>query len=265
MFTMHIPSSTALPTTLLSLLLLLLSSSSMASAVSVSESDRSTCVRQNSPMLAEAAACGDRQAIQECFLAVPDLVTLGDLQSCFVEGHCTIAEAISEATIILQSCDASVSLPELRRRGPDTSPETLATPTSTSTPTSTPTPTGNSNSGAIRPSGIAVSILLGLVVVISVATLIFFYVKDRKARALAREKEEEEKRKRDQEASEAALRKSAQTQVARERTRRQQMEALQWAHRRAMESPRLHGNPFDDRSDRSVRSVRSARSDRSLA
>ncbi|KAI1300636.1 hypothetical protein F5Y03DRAFT_226584 [Xylaria venustula] len=91
------------------------SSSSMASTIS----SRSICVRQNAPILAEAAACGDRPALRQCFLAVPDIVTLDDLQSCFVEGHCTVAEAASEATSVLQNCDAGGSTPELRRRGPN--------------------------------------------------------------------------------------------------------------------------------------------------
>ncbi|KAI1353688.1 hypothetical protein F5Y01DRAFT_312584 [Xylaria sp. FL0043] len=234
---MHIPSSTTLPFTLLSLLL---SSSSMASVVS----ERSICVRENAPVLAEAAACGDRHAIQECFLAVPDLVTLDDIESCFVEGDCTLAEATSEATIILESCDASVTVSDLRRRGPDAIPETSPTPTPTPTPK-----TSNKDSGSITTSGIVVSIVLGLVVVMVVATLLFYYIRERKARAAAREQEEEEKRKRDEAESEARLRKLAQIQVARERERRQQKAALDWAQRRAgMESPRSLENPFDDRS-----------------
>ncbi|KAI1274211.1 hypothetical protein F5Y07DRAFT_401698 [Xylaria sp. FL0933] len=235
---MHIPSSTMLPVTLLSLLL---SSSSMANAVS----ERSICVRENAPILAEAVACGDRHAIQECLLAVPDPVTVKDLESCFVEGDCTLAEATSEATIILESCDASVSASELRRRGPDAIPETSSTPT----PTPTPAPkNSNQNSGSITTSGIVVSAVLGFVVVMVVATLLFYYIRERRARAVAREQEEEEKRKRDEAESEARLRKLAQIQVARERERRQQKEALDWAQRRAgMESPRSLENPFDDR------------------
>ncbi|KAI0440838.1 hypothetical protein F4803DRAFT_525988 [Xylaria telfairii] len=113
---MHMSWDTTPPVTLLSLLLI---STSMASATS----DRSICVRQNAPLLATAAACGDRRhSLQECFLTIPDLVTLDDLQSCFVEGDCLIAEATSEATIILQNCDASVSVPELKRRGPGAIP-----------------------------------------------------------------------------------------------------------------------------------------------
>ncbi|KAI0813995.1 hypothetical protein GGR55DRAFT_676133 [Xylaria sp. FL0064] len=245
---MHIPSRTMLPVTLLSLLL---SSSSMASAVS----ERPICVRQNAPILAEAAACGDRHAIQECLLAVTDLVTLDDLQSCFVEGDCTIVEATSEATIILQSCDASVSASELRRRGPDAIPDTptkKANPGIETSPTPTPTPApedSNKDSGSITTSGIVVSVVFGLVVVMVVATVLFYYIRERKARAVAREQEEEEKRKRDQVESEARLRKLAQIQVARERERRQQKETLDWAQRRAgMESQRSLENPFDDRS-----------------
>lgn len=243
----------------------------MASATS----DRSICVRQNAPLLATAAACGDRRhSLQECFLAIPDFVTLDDLQSCFVDSDCLIAEATSEATIILQNCDASVSAPDLRRRGPDaiipgkpthqlsshafdSTHEDKLTDSVTwgieTSPTPTPTPTPKDNgkdSGSITTSGIAVTILLALVVVISVAVFLYFYTKDRKARALAREKEEEERRKKDQEASEAALSKFAQTQMGRERARRQKMDTLEWVQRRAaiMESLRPPENPFDDRS-----------------
>ncbi|TGJ85850.1 hypothetical protein E0Z10_g2923 [Xylaria hypoxylon] len=160
-----------------------------------------------------------------------------------------MAEATSEAVIILQSCDASISAPELRRRGPEEIPGDKTEPT----PTPTPTPKDDNknpdtNHNNINVSGIAVTILLAVVVVGVVAILLVFYAKDRKVRAIAREEAAEEKRKQDQAASEAALRSFAKKQVARERERRQQIEALEWAHRRAgMESPR-HENPFDDRS-----------------
>ncbi|RWA03528.1 hypothetical protein EKO27_g11574 [Xylaria grammica] len=221
---MHIPSSTALPSTLLRFLL---SSSSLASPIS----DRSICVRQNAPILAEAAACGGN-SLQECFLAIPDFVTLDDLQSCFIEADCTLAEASSEAMIILTNCDAGVSVPELRRR----TPEAIPADKTASTPTPTPTPQDSQKSpstNTITVSGIVVAVVLALA----------------KTAAIAREKAAEEKRKQDQEASEAALRKFAQMQVARERERRQYMEALEWAHRRAaMENPRRHNNPFADRN-----------------
>ncbi|GAW10782.1 hypothetical protein ANO14919_001170 [Xylariales sp. No.14919] len=236
---MHIPSSTALPSTLLRFLL---SSSSLASPIS----DRSICVRQNAPILAEAAACG-ANSLQECFLAIPDFVTSDDLQSCFIEAGCTLAEASSEAMIILTNCDAGVSVPELRRRTPEAIPDKTA-----STPTPTPTPQNSQKSpstNTITVSGIVVAVVLALAVVAVVTILLVFYAKDRKLRAIAREKAAEEKRKQDQEASEAALRKFAQMQVARERERRQYMEALEWAHRRAaMENPRRHNNPFADRN-----------------
>lgn len=85
-------------------------------------SDRAICVRQNAPMLAQAAACGDRISLQRCFRAAPNFVTLDDLQRCFIDVDCTIAEAASEAVIILKSCDASGSGPEMRRRGPEAIP-----------------------------------------------------------------------------------------------------------------------------------------------
>ncbi|KAI0541530.1 hypothetical protein GGR58DRAFT_432225 [Xylaria digitata] len=235
---MHIPLNIALPGTLLSFLL---TSSSTPSP----KSDRSICVRQNAPILAEAAACGDRHLLQECFLSVLDTITLDDLRSCFIEVDCTIAEATSEAAIILESCNESVSAPELRRRGPEAMPE--------DTTESTPTPendqkSADTNQSSISVSGIVVTVVLALAVVVVVTVLLIFYAKDRKLRAIAREKDAEEKRKQDQEASEAALRNFAKKQVARERERRQQMEAREWAHRRAgMENPR-HENPFDDRS-----------------
>lgn len=111
-------------------------------------SDRSICVRHNAQMLAEAAACGDRFSLRRCFREVPNFVTLDDLQQCFIDVDCTIAEAASEAVIILKSCDASSSVPEMRRRGPDAMPAATPQPapqnkdtslesTSPATPTST--------------------------------------------------------------------------------------------------------------------------------
>ncbi|KAI0506559.1 hypothetical protein F5B22DRAFT_660196 [Xylaria bambusicola] len=227
--------STTLPATLLGLLL---SSASMASAIS----DRLTCVRENAGILVQAAACGNEDPVrlQECFLSIPDIVTTEYLQSCFVESGCTIAEATSEATTILQSCDASVSIPELRRRN--------AAPAETSpTPTPTPAPDAkNSSSGSITTSGIIVSVVLAVAAVITAAVVLFYYLRERKARALARAQAEEDKRKRDEADAEAARRTYAQDQVRRERERRQQREALEWAQRRG--SPRYPENPFDDRS-----------------
>ncbi|KAI1367668.1 hypothetical protein F5Y08DRAFT_50588 [Xylaria arbuscula] len=106
---MHIKTSSMLPTTLLSLLL---SSLSMATAIA----DVSRCVRENASILAQAAACTNEVSVlQECFLSIPDIVTADDLRTCFIERGCTIAEAASEAAAILQSCDASALVSDLRR------------------------------------------------------------------------------------------------------------------------------------------------------
>ncbi|KAK5625337.1 hypothetical protein RRF57_001053 [Xylaria bambusicola] len=232
---MHI---TTLPATLLSLLL---SSAWMASAIS----DRSACVRENASILVQAAACGNQDSVlQECFLSVPDIVTMEYLQSCFVESGCTIAEATSEATTIIQSCDASVSVPDLRRR--DATPGTQTSPTPTPTPSPTNDASKNTSSGSITTSGIVIAVILALAAVIVVAVVLFYYLRERKARALARAQAEEDKRKQDEADAEAARRTYAQEQVKRERERRQQREALEWAQRRG--GPRYHENPFDDRS-----------------
>ncbi|KAI1749947.1 hypothetical protein F4782DRAFT_287062 [Xylaria castorea] len=302
---MHTLSSPALPVALLNLLLL--NSLSTVSAVS----DRSICVRQNAAILAEAAACGDRHSLEKCFLDVPNFVTMDDLQRCFIDVDCTIAEAASEAAIILEGCDESSLVPELRRRGPETmqaatpnptpqdkSPEstspakattaTLTRPTVCSTArridttvcpmtslgkddfsklpcTSTTLTTMEcaatnicfDGSGDcifrddnLHLSGLIVTIVLSLAVVGAAATLLYFYGLDRKARRIARDKLEEEKRalnlKLDQQASEARARELAKSQMKRERLRRQQMEAQDWAaRRRAMEGQRPV-NPFAD-------------------
>ncbi|RYC63584.1 hypothetical protein CHU98_g2644 [Xylaria longipes] len=324
---MRTPSNLALPVALLNLLLVSLPT---ANAVS----DRSICVRQNAPMLAEAAGCGDRHLLGKCLLAVPNFVTLDDLQGCFIDVDCTIAEAASEAVIILKGCDESKPVPELRRRGPEAMPgkQTHALPNHLARatqltgdlpkPAATPTPTPQdkspestspatattatltrptacstarmfettvcpvtslgkdrfstlpctsttlttmecaatnicSDSGgtcifrddSVHTSGLVVAIVLSLSIVGAAGTLLYFYAKERKARRLAREKLEEEKRalrlKLDQDASEAKAREFAKLQMRRERLRRQQMEAQEWAHRRAMEGQRPV-NPFGD-------------------
>ncbi|KAI0549348.1 hypothetical protein F4679DRAFT_274514 [Xylaria curta] len=106
----------ALPVALLNLLLL----NSLPTAGAVS--DRSICVRQNAAILAEAAACGDVRSLETCFSDIPNFVTMDDLQRCFIDTGCTIAEATSEAAIILKGCDESSPVPELRRRDPETMP-----------------------------------------------------------------------------------------------------------------------------------------------
>lgn len=109
-----------LPFTLLSFVLL-----SPLSSVDAT-SDRSICVRNNAPILAEAAGCGDRDSLKRCLQAVPDFVVLDDLRTCFLDLDCTIAEAITEGLMIIRNCDTSGSAPELRRRDPEAMP--IATP-----------------------------------------------------------------------------------------------------------------------------------------
>ncbi|KAJ8130599.1 hypothetical protein O1611_g3025 [Lasiodiplodia mahajangana] len=110
-------------------------------------SDRSICVRQNAPLLAEAAACGNRISLQKCLLDAPSFVTSDDLQRCFIDADCTIAEATSEADVILKDCDASSSMPDLRRRGPEAMPvETSAPGAGTQSPESTSPATATSTS-----------------------------------------------------------------------------------------------------------------------
>ncbi|KAI0453057.1 hypothetical protein F5B21DRAFT_308869 [Xylaria acuta] len=303
---MHTLSSSALPVALLNLLLL----NSLPAVNAVS--DRSICVRENAPMLAEAAACGDRHSLEKCFLGVPNFVALDDLQRCFIDVDCTIAEAASEAVIILKGCDESRPVPELRRRGgPEAMPAATPNPTPRDkTPESTSPATATTTAALTRPtacstarmfettvcpvtslgkdhfsklpctsttlttmecaatnicsddgdscifrddslhvSGLIVTIVLSVVIVAAAATLLYFYALERRARRAAREKLEEEKRalklKLDQEASEAAAREFAKHQMQRERLRRQQVEAQEWAHRRAMDGQRPV-NPFGD-------------------
>ncbi|KAI0204834.1 hypothetical protein F4808DRAFT_312060 [Astrocystis sublimbata] len=110
---MMLLSSSVLPIALLNFILL--QSLSFVSAAS----DRSICVRQNAPMLAQAARCGHDNNLRNCLLAIPNFVTAEDLQRCFIDADCPIAEAVSEAAIILEGCDRSTVVPEVRQRGPN--------------------------------------------------------------------------------------------------------------------------------------------------
>ncbi|KAI8629498.1 hypothetical protein F5Y19DRAFT_84066 [Xylariaceae sp. FL1651] len=141
---MRLSSSLALPATLLSLLLL--PSSSLVGAISA----RSICVRENAPILAGAADCGNRNSLQECFLGVPDYVSLGDLERCFVDADCTIAVAALEARDIIKNCDGSSSAAELRRRGPEAMPAPTPQPVPQDSVTSQPT--SPATTGLARPS-----------------------------------------------------------------------------------------------------------------
>ncbi|KAI1740841.1 hypothetical protein F4680DRAFT_87281 [Xylaria scruposa] len=136
----------ALPVALLNLLLL----NSLPTVGAVS--DRSICVRQNAAILAEAAACGDIRSLEKCFSDVPNFVTMGDLQRCFIDSGCTIAEASSEATIILKGCDESSSAPELRRRGPEAMPAATPNPTPQDKTTESTSPDKATTATLTRPS-----------------------------------------------------------------------------------------------------------------
>ncbi|KAI3318283.1 hypothetical protein HD806DRAFT_540364 [Xylariaceae sp. AK1471] len=144
---MHSLPSLVLPAALLNLLLP--SSVFLVSATP----DRSICVRQNALMLAEAADCGDRNSLRDCFLSASNFVTLNDLEGCFINADCTIAEAALEAMVILKNCDQSSTAPELRRRGPEAMPEPTPKPApqDNNTPQSTSPATATTGAFA-RPS-----------------------------------------------------------------------------------------------------------------
>ncbi|KAI1133200.1 hypothetical protein F5Y10DRAFT_131215 [Nemania abortiva] len=143
---MYTPLSPALPVTLLNLLLLSLIN--LTNAIS----DRSICVRQNAPLLAEAAACGNRISLQSCLLDAPNFVTLDDLQRCFIDANCAIAEATSEAIMILGNCDGSNSAPELRRRGPEALPAETSTPQINNKSPESTSPATATSTGLTMPS-----------------------------------------------------------------------------------------------------------------
>ncbi|KAI0098292.1 hypothetical protein GGR51DRAFT_565744 [Nemania sp. FL0031] len=268
-------------------------------------SDRSICVHQNAALLAEAAGCGDRIPLQKCLLDAPNFVTLEDIQRCFIDADCTIADAASEANTIVKNCDASSSVPEMRRRSPqappaetsapqtsNTAPESTSPATSTSTHLTAPTvcsttstlerlvcpvtPVGPNKfselpctstkiatlvcaatnvcsddgncmfrDAHVTSSGLAATIVLALAAFSVAATLVFFYARERKARRLAFEEAERKRREQDQKDAEASLKKFAKVRAARERSRRQNMEARDWAYRRAMET-RREENPFEE-------------------
>ncbi|KAI0395875.1 hypothetical protein F5Y17DRAFT_169013 [Xylariaceae sp. FL0594] len=121
---MHLYRIPALPVALLTLLL---PGPSFMVAGQLS-SERSICVRQNALLLAEAAACGNRSALRDCFLNAPPFVTRKDLERCFIDADCTIAEANTEGMAVAKTCDSSANSPELRRRDPNAMPEPTPAP-----------------------------------------------------------------------------------------------------------------------------------------
>ncbi|KAI0469555.1 hypothetical protein F4859DRAFT_135448 [Xylaria cf. heliscus] len=147
---MHILSRSEFPVSLLTLLLL------NSSPVVSTASDRSICVRQNAPILAAAAGCGDRHSLERCFRDVPSFVTLDDLQRCFIDVDCTLAEAASEAVIVVRGCDESRPVPEnqpeLRRRGPDTIPAATPTPTPQDKSSESTSPASATTASLTRPT-----------------------------------------------------------------------------------------------------------------
>ncbi|KAI1172779.1 hypothetical protein F4777DRAFT_491249 [Nemania sp. FL0916] len=300
---MQTPRISTLSTTLFNLLIL-----SPLPVVSII-SGWSICVRENAPMLAYSAACGDPNSLRAHLESAPNFVTFSDLREGFIDAGCTIAEATTEIMVIFTICDVRSSKPELRRRSPEGTPAVTPTPaplenaekpestspvsvmatsqtnmprecstarvikttvcqitsmgkddfstlpctstTFTSAECAATNICSDDGTCKFRPqgislSGLVVAILFGATVVISIAVLVFYYAWERKLRRLAREKAEKEaQEKRDKEA-EAARRDLAKQRVLKERLRRQQMEAEDWAKRHGAESPRGPVSPLRD-------------------
>ncbi|KAI0011586.1 hypothetical protein F4779DRAFT_189321 [Xylariaceae sp. FL0662B] len=120
---MHLPLTTVLPSTLLSLLLF--SRWTLVKATSV----HSVYLRESAHRLSEAAACGDKDSLRNCFqIASQELTESSDLAQCFQSAGCTLAESVIEANFIIKNYGDGKSAAELRRRGPDPMPAPTPAP-----------------------------------------------------------------------------------------------------------------------------------------
>ncbi|RYO82549.1 hypothetical protein DL764_009588 [Monosporascus ibericus] len=109
----------ALSSTLLSLLALL----PQAPVVGATAA-RAECVHARGEAFAEAAACGDKGSLRNCFDTSPSYVPRDLLERCFERAGCTPEEAVIEAGFIVKQCDDGENRgqeAELRRRGSPTS------------------------------------------------------------------------------------------------------------------------------------------------
>ncbi|KAH9904103.1 hypothetical protein F4778DRAFT_81930 [Xylariomycetidae sp. FL2044] len=130
---MQILSTTTLPSALLTLLLL--TNAPLVSATA----ERSQCLRDGAEKLAEAAACGDKGSLKNCFQNVPEFINARDLESCFRNAGCTSAESGIEAKYMIKKCDDGQSTAELRRRIPDPMPAPTPAPEDATTTDATTT------------------------------------------------------------------------------------------------------------------------------
>ncbi|RYP56964.1 hypothetical protein DL769_009798 [Monosporascus sp. CRB-8-3] len=105
----------ALSSTLLSLLALLPQTPVVGATAA-----RAECVHARGEAFAEAAACGDKGSLRNCFDTSPSYVPRDLLERCFKRAGCTAEEAAIEAGFIVKQCDDGEkrgSEAELRRRG----------------------------------------------------------------------------------------------------------------------------------------------------
>ncbi|RYP12325.1 hypothetical protein DL767_011343 [Monosporascus sp. MG133] len=109
----------ALSSTLLSLLALLPQTPVVGATAAQAE-----CVHTRGEAFAEAAACGDKGSLRNCFDTSPSYVPRDLLERCFERAGCTPEEAVIEAGFIVKQCDDGEKRgqeAELRRRGSPTS------------------------------------------------------------------------------------------------------------------------------------------------
>ncbi|RYP53547.1 hypothetical protein DL768_001502 [Monosporascus sp. mg162] len=109
----------ALSSTLLSLLALLPQTPVVGATAA-----RAECVHARGEAFAEAAACGDKGSLRNCFENSPSYVPRDLLERCFERAGCTPEEAVIEAGFIVKQCDGEKrgQEAELRRRGPTAMP-----------------------------------------------------------------------------------------------------------------------------------------------
>ncbi|RYO77121.1 hypothetical protein DL766_005721 [Monosporascus sp. MC13-8B] len=93
---------------------------------------RAECVHARGEAFAEAAACGDKGSLRNCFDTSPSYVPQDLLERCFERAGCTPEEAVIEAGFIVKQCDDGEKRgpeAELRRRSfPTSMPATMTMP-----------------------------------------------------------------------------------------------------------------------------------------
>ncbi|KAL6880848.1 hypothetical protein J3F83DRAFT_720049 [Trichoderma novae-zelandiae] len=77
---------------------------------------QAACFSQHSQQLAGYSDCGQHVSLEYCLSTLTDADTASDLEACYTNAGCSIAEAAAEAQYALKRCDELADMGDLKKR-----------------------------------------------------------------------------------------------------------------------------------------------------